>query len=181
MYFSFCWFDCENLSLPSHFYYSHFRYSLVRFFAGFPLDFLFHFGTCPFYLFIFKQKPNSQTPCRCNNPLTGKPYNNAQDPRQYAFEVTKRIAENASTTLGDRLDVVLLGDSIMERWNGIRFGKPHDDGAVFKQLLTRAGGGDIDAVALGVSGDLVRIYLIYLSVPIFPAHHHHHHLRLWLT
>ena len=57
------------------------------------------------------------------------------------------------------LDLVLYGDSIVERMNGREFGKPLDDLqdqlAITKQLFTHEGGGKINALPLGIAGEEV--------------------------
>ena len=57
------------------------------------------------------------------------------------------------------LDLVMLGDSIMERWNGTRgLGTETVPGAkeMFFKYFTRAHGGHLEGLALGSSGDTVR-------------------------
>jgi hypothetical protein len=57
------------------------------------------------------------------------------------------------------LDIVMIGDSITERWNGtssmgrnlIPKGR-----APFEQYFTKDGGGSLEGLALGSSGDTVR-------------------------
>ena len=94
--------------------------------------------------------------CKCNNPLIAAPYEGSASHKMFAFGVTKEMAKNASSL--EVLDVVFLGDSITECWNGLHFGRPEsfcDASNVFNSVLTRAGGGAIDAVALGIAGDRV--------------------------
>ncbi|CAB9515581.1 Platelet-activating factor acetylhydrolase IB subunit gamma [Seminavis robusta] len=78
----------------------------------------------------------------------------------YAFEfnvrhirgVTKRV-----TTETNPFDVVLIGDSIVEHWEGKDMGmnEPslHRDHEVFEELFTKHGGGQIDGMAHGIGGD----------------------------
>lgn len=58
------------------------------------------------------------------------------------------------------VDVVLVGDQVMEEWNARWYGTPNDEykgvKTYFDKTFTRAGGGDIEGVALGVAGDSVR-------------------------
>jgi len=60
----------------------------------------------------------------------------------------------------EALDVVLLGDSITEDWNGRRLGKPNSFSlpieTVFKSLFRKESGGRVNGIALGISGDRVR-------------------------
>ena len=57
------------------------------------------------------------------------------------------------------LDIVMLGDSIIERWNGTKnMGNeviPNMRNP-FEHRFTRAGGGDWEGLALGCGGDTVR-------------------------
>ena len=58
------------------------------------------------------------------------------------------------------LDLVLLGDSLIEMWNGTSmFGKVAFPKIrlVFDSLFTRTGGGSLDAIALGTAADKVRL------------------------
>ena len=60
---------------------------------------------------------------------------------------------------GEEYDVVLLGDSITEHWFGTEFGMPADAwqevNLVFREELTKLGGGRVDGLALGIAGDRV--------------------------
>jgi lysophospholipase L1-like esterase len=56
------------------------------------------------------------------------------------------------------LDIVFLGDSITERWNGTRnYGTETIDGMrhAFETRFTKKGGGVFEGLALGSSGDTV--------------------------
>ena len=59
------------------------------------------------------------------------------------------------------LDVVFVGDSITEQRQGTVMGKPSDDYTgikeVFDKTFTRKKGGDFNGIAMGISGDTVRI------------------------
>lgn len=61
------------------------------------------------------------------------------------------------TSEANNLDVVLIGDSIVEHWEGKDMGisEPtlHRDHEVFEELFTRHGGGQIDGMAHGIGGD----------------------------
>jgi len=95
--------------------------------------------------------------CKCINPFTIS-VDNAPDGWQGVFN---GHLENLNKTLeaGDRYDLVLYGDSIIERMNGMVFGKElselKDQLDVTTELLTRKGGGKIDALPLGIAGDEV--------------------------
>jgi hypothetical protein len=61
---------------------------------------------------------------------------------------------------GEEHDVVFFGDSITEHWEGTSKGLPVDAwqevNNVFRKEFTRIGGGRVDGLALGISGDRVR-------------------------
>lgn len=60
------------------------------------------------------------------------------------------------------LDVVFLGDDLVEVWNGLGLNVPvgRPNGAEIQKLwnatFTKAGGGKLDGLALGIMGDSVR-------------------------
>jgi hypothetical protein len=64
------------------------------------------------------------------------------------------------------LDVVLLGDSITEHWLGTEMGVPvakrRENAKVFHDLFTKDGGGRVEGLSLGISGD--RVSQHYVSV-----------------
>jgi hypothetical protein len=72
------------------------------------------------------------------------------------------IAANASDL--DPLQLVLVGGSLTEHWNGLSVGRPVDkrNGIkyVFEVVFTEEGGGKINAVALGISGDRVSLWWV---------------------
>jgi hypothetical protein len=77
---------------------------------------------------------------------------------------------NHTLDKGATLDLVMYGDSIVERLNGRLFGQQpdsiQDQAAITSEMLTKAGGGKIDALALGIAGDEVsrlRVQLLELS------------------
>mmetsp|Transcript_13691 Transcript_13691/g.31828 ORF Transcript_13691/g.31828 Transcript_13691/m.31828 type:complete len:205 (+) Transcript_13691:379-993(+) len=96
--------------------------------------------------------------CSCHSPLIPRP-NRRQEQKQawrQAHNRNIRLAENAS----QQTDVVFLGDSITERFLGTDLeelrGRHRDKVQAFQELFTRAGGGTVDGVPLGISGDRVR-------------------------
>jgi hypothetical protein len=112
--------------------------------------------------------------CQCLNPAIPSPRTDSRVWTE-AFAITKELAVNASSTLRDRnnkedIQVVLLGDSITEHWLGRSMGhlnpKWQGHAQVFRQLFTTQGGGDINGVALGISGDLVR-FVVVLCMCVF--------------
>ena len=57
------------------------------------------------------------------------------------------------------LDLVMLGDSIIERWNGTRnLGNVKEPAMreVYEKMFTKEGGGQIEALPLGIDGEEVR-------------------------
>mmetsp|Transcript_13690 Transcript_13690/g.31824 ORF Transcript_13690/g.31824 Transcript_13690/m.31824 type:complete len:199 (+) Transcript_13690:379-975(+) len=93
--------------------------------------------------------------CSCHSPLIPRP-NRRQEQKQawrQAHNRNIRLAENAS----QQTDVVFLGDSITERFLGTDLeelrGRHRDKVQAFQELFTRAGGGTVDGVPLGISGD----------------------------
>jgi lysophospholipase L1-like esterase len=67
-----------------------------------------------------------------------------------------------ATTYDGNLDVVFYGDSITEGWLGTSLGLPNErkkkNQEVFKSLFNaHEGGGKYNALALGISGDLVSV------------------------
>ena len=94
--------------------------------------------------------------CKCHNPfLIG--YDDDEDWHQ-VFDINLH-ALNETIGKGSPLDLVLYGDSIIERMNGRVFGKPldtiQDQLAVTKEMFTKEGGGEIEALPLGIAGEEV--------------------------
>jgi hypothetical protein len=114
--------------------------------------------------------------CSCQNPWRAKRRRwGAPPPKKtrwdFAFEVTKELAANATE---QKPKLVLLGDSITEHWTGMRMGrlvpKFANHAAVFKEILTKEGGGKFDSVPLAISGDRVSGTRMYMrpGVPLPP-------------
>lgn len=111
--------------------------------------------------------------CTCQNLLTARrrfvsPAEKYSTRWAFAFEVTKELgAANNATEQKPKL--VLLGDSITEHWTGMRNRKVDlayaDHAAVFKEILTKEGGGKFNSIPLGISGDRVseRMYETWSS------------------
>lgn len=70
------------------------------------------------------------------------------------------VLANHSAAIKGGLDVVLLGDSITEDWNGRRLGNPAKCclpiKKVFESLFRKENGGRVNGIALGVSGDQIK-------------------------
>lgn len=67
---------------------------------------------------------------------------------------------NQSIASNTELDVVLVGDSITEMWNGRMmsgiYGNYDDNARAFQQLFQKERGGKVEGLALGIAGDQVR-------------------------
>jgi hypothetical protein len=67
----------------------------------------------------------------------------------------------AMTATGGWLDVVFVGDETIEAMNGRILGRPTAPSAsgqkLFNGTFTKEGGGDLDALALGIDGDYVSM------------------------
>jgi lysophospholipase L1-like esterase len=92
--------------------------------------------------------------CQCRNPTIPVP--RTAEFWQTAFHRNQAFVKKASQ---QSLDVVLLGDSITEHWIGEAGGRPNDAYAehlkVFQKILTRKGGGSVEAAALGIAADRI--------------------------
>ena len=86
----------------------------------------------------------------------------------------ERLVQDATTA--NKLDVVFVGDSITERWNGTKgLGTKKIPGGreAFDKFFTRQGGANMDGIPLGSAGDQVRRPTLAMScsiVPLFPTH-----------
>jgi len=81
--------------------------------------------------------------------------------RHWSF-AANRNADAASSATED-VDVVFLGDSITEGWlgtsHGFENGRKQQNPAVFRSLFNHDDGGKYEGLALGISGDTVRLIL----------------------
>ena len=128
--------------------------------------------------------------CSCNDPLepingarsTLSDYGHQEDLWTLAFRMNQKLIENATMTSMDttfqdggqkKLDVVFLGDSITEEWNGRWYGKfsERNEGIrkVFDDLFRRENGSSVEGLALGIAGDTVRARLL-LCVSLFRSY-----------
>lgn len=111
--------------------------------------------------------------CECKNkamdPLIPKPVDSKD--WKNAHELNKELAIKAAMTSSHdknvpEVDIVFLGDSITEEWNGRWYGKNQETlgedfeksdlneiNTVFTSKFKKAGGGSLEAVALGIAGD----------------------------
>lgn len=94
-------------------------------------------------------------PCQCQNPTIGQPSNISQ--WQNAAAQNLDYIANATASNERHLDVVMVGDSIIEHWHGTDLGRPvdrfADNVAVYNQLFNLQAGAQISGLALGVGGD----------------------------
>jgi len=107
--------------------------------------------------------------CQCRNPTVAVP--RTSDFWQKAFQRNQKLAKKAAAMVsleGHDLDVVLLGDSITEHWIGEAGARKHagyeENAKAFQQVLTRKGGGLVDALALGIAADQIPNLLFRLQV-----------------
>jgi len=93
--------------------------------------------------------------CMCANPLHPK--------RKYRDKGWSKAhqynKDQAALFSNCNLDVVFLGDSITEGWNGMSFGMPVERTKgivpIFKSLFRKEHGAKFEGLALGISGDKV--------------------------
>jgi len=101
-------------------------------------------------------------PCRAKDALEPKKRDDKK--WQKAFEMNIELANSnyigTTNERGADLDVVLMGDSITERWNGrkksqyIREILPNKN--VLKSLFRKDHGGKVNGIALGIGGDRIE-------------------------
>ncbi|GKY93333.1 hypothetical protein MPSEU_000300900 [Mayamaea pseudoterrestris] len=112
-----------------------------------------------------KQDRPHHTPCECTNPLVPTKWTSKPGWEEHHNELVN-FAKQATQLPNSKLDLVMIGDSIIERWNGTRsMGQQlaADFVPVFDQYFTKHGGGSLDAIALGSSGDTSNNLLWHLS------------------
>jgi lysophospholipase L1-like esterase len=83
-----------------------------------------------------------------------------------------RMAAAAAAAAMEKMDVVLIGDSITEHWNGTRSmgtrGPFPEYRAVFDEYFDRATGASLQGLALGSSGDTTNHLLWHLQHGLIP-------------
>lgn len=102
--------------------------------------------------------------CFCSDPLTPTKWN--KPGWQEHHEELVQFARQAINAPNGKIDLVMIGDSIIERWNGTRsMGQQLADEflPVFEQYFIKHGGSDLEAIALGSSGDTSNNLLWHLS------------------
>jgi len=102
--------------------------------------------------------------CKCHNPFSAG-YDDDEEWHK-VFDLNLH-ALNETIGKGSGLDLVLYGDSIIERMNGRVSGKPleelKDSLAVTKELFTKEGGGQIEALPLGIAGEEIHTLMYRLK------------------
>lgn len=95
--------------------------------------------------------PTLPEPRKSNNPKVLEGWQAAFEANQAAIQAI------ADAEVDTDLDVVLVGDSLVEHMEGKELGTKKSslrrDEDVFETLFTRQGGGSIDGLALGIAGD----------------------------
>lgn len=91
--------------------------------------------------------------CSCASPLTPK----SRYGHKTWTEAHLQNIEDAARRRHYSMDVVFLGDSIMEGWKGTSFGQAvghkKDNLKVFESMFDSDKGGDVDGLVLGIAGD----------------------------
>ena len=98
---------------------------------------------------------HQQEDTRCTCPDPNKPQIVNSKEWKHHHDMMYLAAKKAP----QNLDIVLLGDNMIERWNGTHTMGTHilaDERSVFEQKFTKRGGGRLEGLALGTSGDTVR-------------------------
>ena len=112
--------------------------------------------------------------CTCENPNEPNDWLENSlwiDHHQQMVQQAVSAAAASSERTADDLDLVILGDSITERINGTRHQGNvmlPENRAVFESFFTKAGGGKVNALALGSSGDTSPNLLWHLENGILP-------------
>ena len=110
---------------------------------------------------------------RCSCPDPSKPQmvlGDGDDAKRWKQHHDRMVKDAHMAPLD--LDIVFLGDSITERWNGTdHMGTTTIPGMrkVFESKFTKKGGGDYEGLALGSAADTVRFDMnaCELSVVLF--------------
>ncbi|CAB9513881.1 Platelet-activating factor acetylhydrolase IB subunit gamma [Seminavis robusta] len=107
--------------------------------------------------------------CKCTDPSLPLPRALHGEWIKYHWKMLIEVyREDHSNTL----DVVLVGDSLIERWNGTQAlgqGEKPAMRKAFESFFTKAGGGKLEGVALGTSADTSRNLLWHLKHGFLPS------------
>lgn len=94
-------------------------------------------------------------PCVCQNPTVGQQANTTGWQNAAAKNID--YIANATAINERHMDVVIVGDSLVEHWHGTDLGQPLEqfanNVAVFDQLFNLQAGAKISGLALGIGGD----------------------------
>lgn len=113
--------------------------------------------------------------CQCRHPYQ------ANKPKNFDAQWDQINTINLATVKAHidshaRTDVAILGDSIIEHFNGHDLGygggKWKANRKVFEKLFTKANGGKVDGVAMGIGGDRIQNLLYRLQNGEAPAQFH---------
>ena len=102
--------------------------------------------------------------CNCTSPFIPKFAADDSRKEQWGKAFDRNIGL-AKTTSNSNVDVVLLGDSITEHWQGKSMGRPKypDIHRVYEDLFQNKQKTGIDGLALGISGDRVSWHMLCCS------------------
>jgi hypothetical protein len=100
------------------------------------------------------------TDCQCSNPLIPKArFGHETWSLAYHKNVHQAKTINRQLSSNKNLDVVFLGDSILEGFKGMKFGKEvvhkKDNKIVWEKLFNTATGAEFDGLILAIAGDKV--------------------------
>lgn len=102
---------------------------------------------------------NEDRGCHCLNPVVPVQPDYLEKWTK-AFNLNIDLV-NKAIERPSQLDVVFLGDSITEHWNGRDMGelrdKDHNVSVVFDELFNKDNGASLEGLALGVAGDRVSV------------------------
>ena len=112
-------------------------------------------------------------PCRCERTNRAKAVHSNNDPHEIAWrEHHDRMVDSARRAPLRGLDVVLLGDSMVERWNGTRsLGQEEIENGreSLERFFTKQGGGSLEGMALGAETDTTSNLLYHLENDMIPT------------
>lgn len=115
--------------------------------------------------------------CECPDPLVPAPRDDTHWFEHHEI-MSKEIEQQSSHSSSSSLDVLLIGDSITERWRGTRmFGQyilPEETNALetFQSFFNQTAGGKINGCAVGASGDITTETLWHLQNGFLPSDGH---------
>lgn len=96
--------------------------------------------------------------CTCNDPTM--PLSRETTHHWMKTFHSNRAKADAAATAATDVDVVFLGDSSIEEWNGKWMGMAHEENikgisSWYSKTFKREKGGDVEGLALGIAGDTV--------------------------